>query len=151
MQVSPALKRLLSIRKLEEHQRQVELISAKAELDRLRSMLDRAHRRLRMARSLISASIAGGALEDRLTAIEESTVLDKLTKLLVEKINAADQRLAQARAQFLSKRIERRQVETLLHAAQSQVDNDQRRKSQLALDEWHRFRQSAARRQSSSE
>ena len=151
MQVSPALKRLHSVRKLEEHQRQLELTAAKAELDRLRSMLERAHRRLRMARSLVSASITGGALEDRLTAIEETTVLEKLAKLLVEKINAADQRLAQARAQFLSKRIERRQVETLLHAAQTEVDNDQRRKSQLALDEWHRFRQSAARHRSGSE
>lgn len=151
MQVSPALKRLHSVRKLEEHQRQLEFTAAKADLDRLRSMLDRAHRRLRMARSLVSASIAGGALEDRLTAIEETVALDKLAKLLVEKINEADQRLAQVRAQFLSKRIERRQVETLLLAAQTEFDNDQRRKSQLSLDEWHRFRQTAARRQSGSE
>ncbi|HEY2472139.1 MAG TPA: hypothetical protein VGI45_30410 [Terracidiphilus sp.] len=140
MQLSKALERLHSVRKIEEQQQEAELNEVTAELYRLRGMLDRVHQRIETARALASASIGNGMIEDRFSALEETVLLGRLATVLVKKVKLADQRLLEARAQLLAKRIERRQVETLLDAAQRQVEKDENRKSQQSLDEWYRLR-----------
>jgi flagellar export protein FliJ len=140
VQLSKALERLHSVRKIEEQQQEAELNEVTAELYRLRGMLDRVHQRIETARALASASIGNGMIEDRFSALEETVLLGRLATVLVKKVKLADQRLLEARAQLLAKRIERRQVETLLDAAQRQVEKDENRKSQQSLDEWYRLR-----------
>jgi flagellar export protein FliJ len=134
------LKRLLSVRKLEEQQCESELNSARVELHRRQRLLDNLHVRHRRARVLLGATIRSGGVEDRFSAQEELEVCDRLVPDLRMKVDVAEELLSQARAKLLSKRIDRRQVETLVEAAQMQVKQWDDRKNQQAFDEWFRSR-----------
>jgi len=141
---SRTLKRLHAIRSAEEQQCRTTLDAAVSDLRSLERMLARVKQRRGCARSLIAASIRSGVAEDRMAALEEASLFDRLARALAGKIAAAEQRLSQARNQFMAKRVERRQVETLLEAARVQAGIEASRKNQSALDEW--FRSSAKHR-----
>jgi hypothetical protein len=49
-------------------------------------------------------------------------------------------RRSSLREEFLNKRIERRQAETLIEEAKKREAVDQARRSQQSLDDWHRVR-----------
>lgn len=140
MSVAPTLIRLQSIRRAEEQQCRTMLDAAAAELDKFREMLASLKERLRRSRALITASVRTGVVEDRLAALGEDVLLGSLTRVLAAKIVDAEQCVLQARSQLLDKRIERRQVETLLEAVRLQAGIDESRKSQSAMDEWFRAR-----------
>ncbi|MGA7241754.1 MAG: hypothetical protein WBX19_01165 [Terracidiphilus sp.] len=62
----------------------------------------------------------------------------RLMKILAEKIGAARREVGEKRKEFLAKRMERRQVETLCDAMTAQDAVEAKRKNQMALDDWHR-------------
>jgi hypothetical protein len=138
--IPQSLERLHSIRAAEEQQQRTQMNAALAELHRLQSALGKTRERLRQARSLVATSVCSGKHEDRIAGIEEAAIADRLAKLLAGKIKTAEQHFIQVRAQFLAKRVERRQVETLLDAAREQSAIEGNRKAQSALDEWFRSR-----------
>jgi hypothetical protein len=138
--IPQSLRRLHSIRSAEEQQFRTHMISAFAELRSLQNALERTQERLRLARTLIANSVRTAESEDRIAGLEEAAQADRLTRLLRDRIRVAEQHFVRSRAQFLEKRVERRQVETLLDAARKRDAVEESRKAQIALDEWFRTR-----------
>ena len=140
MPVSRSLVRLHAIRVAEEQQRQTALDAALADLRDLQARLNAVNTGLGAARAMITSSIRSGVPEDRMAGLEQVELFERLAKILRERIALAEERLLQARTRFFAKRIERRQVETLLEAERVQAGVEESRKSQSALDEWFRSR-----------
>jgi hypothetical protein len=143
------LLRLYSIRSAEEQQFRMQMISAFAKLRNLRRALDRTGERLRAARTFIANSVRTAASEDRIAGLEDIAQADRLSRLLRDQILMAEQHLVRSRAQFLAKRVERRQVETLLDAARKRDAVEETRKAQTVLDEWFRSQQGQKRDETS--
>ncbi len=137
MAVSPALRRLLGVLMLEEEQRQIALESALGELRRLERALDSAAERERNGRLLLASSATSGELTDRLAGLEEMRAAKRRTAALQPWIQEVEEELAELRAAYLAKRIERRQAETLLEAAEAARRQEAARRGQRALDDWY--------------
>jgi flagellar biosynthesis chaperone FliJ len=140
------LMRLHSLRMVEEQQLHEQLNIALGELRRLHEAADENRQRMRRARALILSAVRSSTLVDRLAGLEEVALADRRTKAFVERIRTAEQRCIQAREQFLAKRVERRQVETLLDAERQRAVREENRRSQQQLDEWFRLRSAGDRR-----
>jgi hypothetical protein len=140
MAVSRALRRLLRIRNLEEGQCRVALDAALGELDRLGQALAATTERDRLGRRLVVASAASGELEDRLAGVEETHIARRQGGMLAGKIAAAEIDVARLRREFLGKRVERRQAETLIEEAAAGDAVETGRHEQQAADDWYRFR-----------
>lgn len=151
MPIPQSLGRLHSIRSAEEQQFRTHMISALAELRSLHNALERTQERLRLAQALIAKSVRTAESEDRIAGLEEAAHADRLSRLLRDRIRAAEQHFARSRAQFLAKRVGRRQVEILLDAARKRDAVEASRKAQLALDDWFRTRPTGKRDQSNGE
>ena len=137
MAASQNLRRLHSIREAEERQRRTVMESSIEQLRRLEATLKDTCRQARQARALIASSVRTGEFVDRIAAMEEMAASERLAKILPAKIAAAERQVASVREEFLAKRVERRQVETLLDAVKVQEAIETNRKSQLGLDDWH--------------
>ena len=136
MAASKILRRLRDIRQAEEEQCQAAMESAIAELLRLLGALEGIRTRIRRARMLIASSAQAGEFVDRIAGLEEIRLADLMTKTLAQKIHAAENSAEHKRQEFLDKRIERRQVETVYEAIQARDAEEVNRKSQLTLDDW---------------
>jgi|ERR1700739_479636 len=137
MAASHSLRRLHCIRDAEERQRRILMELEIAELRRFESALKDTLKRSRQARALLASSVRSGDQLDRIVALEEMRAAERLAQILRARIDVAQKRVAAVRQEFLAKRIERRQVETLLEAANAQEAIEANRKSQSALDDWH--------------
>jgi hypothetical protein len=152
MAVSRALRRLLHIRDLEEEQCRVALESASGTLHGLQHALEATGERGRRGRRLIEASAHSGELPDRLAGIEEIRAAERHGVALVPRIADAELDVAALREEFLAKRVERRQAETLIKETEAQDAIEAGRRSQQNLDDWfgnrmHRKDAEAAMRQ----
>jgi hypothetical protein len=136
MAASKILRRLRDIRQAEEEQSHAAMESAIAKLERLVTALEETRTRVRRARLLIAASAQTGEFVDRIAGLEEIRLADLMAKTLAEKIHAAENSAEHKRQEFLDKRIERRQVETVYEAIQARDTEAVNRKSQLMLDDW---------------
>lgn len=112
--------------------------SALVELHYLDEALMTTRRRARLARALVASSVQTGECLDRIAGLEEIAMADRLMKILAERIGAARREAGEMRREFLAKRVERRQVETLCDAMTAQDAVEAKRKNQMALDDWHR-------------
>jgi hypothetical protein len=135
MAVSNALRRLLQVRDLEEEQHKLALDSALAELHRLGSALHAARARERTGRALIAASAHSGDAAERVAGIVENEAGHHHAELLTLRRVAAEQRAASLRQEYLAKRVERRQVETVIQEAEAQETIEERRRDQQSADE----------------
>lgn len=138
MAISRSMSRLLSIRQAEEEQSRMQMESALVELHHLEVGLTATRRRARLARMLVASSVQSGECLDRIAGLEEIAMAYRLMKILTEKIGAARREVGEKRQEFLAKRMERRQVETLCDAMTAQDAVEAKRKNQMALDDWHR-------------
>ena len=138
MAASKSLQRLCEIRQAEEERNQAAMESAIAELQRLETALAKTGERLRRARALVAKSVQTGEFLDRIAGLEETRAADRMAKMLTRKIAAAESDVQKKRQDFLDKRIEHRQVETMYEAMRAREATEANRKSQLALDDWHR-------------
>jgi flagellar biosynthesis chaperone FliJ len=141
MAASRALGRLLRIRDLEEEQCHLALESALGELNRLESALKATVERERRGRRLVDASARTGELPDRLAGIEEAHAADRLFAVLGPRIAAKEEEVVARRQEYLAKRIERRQAETLIQESKALEATDADRRGQQALDNWYGSRQ----------
>jgi hypothetical protein len=143
--VSRALRRLLRIRDLEEEQSRIALGSAIGDLRQLEhAQATTAERDLR-GRRLVAASVHTGELTDRLAGLVEQRAADRFQLALAPRILDAEQDVAGLREDFLDRRVERRQAETLVKESEASEAIDADRKNQQGLDDWFRNRLHRAR------
>ena len=140
MAVSRALLRLLRIRHLEEEQSRLALEAGLGALHRLERAQAAAAAQDRNGRRLLQAGIRAGAPEDRWAAIEESRSAERMAGALAPHVAAASRQAAVLRAEFLEKRVQRRQAETLVEEARTRERQQAERRSQQGLDDWFRNR-----------
>ncbi|MGA2249474.1 hypothetical protein [Terracidiphilus sp.] len=162
MPVSSALKRLLRIRDLEQEQHQRALESALAELRQLERALEQAAARQRGGRTGFTASVLDQSLEmdrnpeqnssrkplERQSALTETTIGKRHALALAPRLLRAAAQAALRRQEFLSKRIERRQAETLIEETEAADALEANRKGQKSLDDWYLSRPRTDRRDS---
>ncbi len=137
MAVSRALRRLLRIRDLQEEQSRLALESALGELHRLENAMTATFERDRLGRSLVQTSVRTGELPDRLAGLEETRAASRHAAALVSKIDQAEEEVQDRRQEFLLRRVERRQAETLIQATEAREAAESNRRSQQALDDWY--------------
>lgn len=137
MAVKRTLKRLVHLLELEEEQCKTALETAMRQLRQIESALVAAEVRERAGRALVFSSALRNEIEDRLAGLEQSrAALRAQTHLLLRRQKTAEI-AEEKRALYLAKRIERRQVQTLVDAAGAREALENRRSTQAALDEWY--------------
>ncbi|MGA2833730.1 MAG: hypothetical protein ABSE55_11740 [Terracidiphilus sp.] len=137
MAVSRALRRLLRIRDLQEEQSRLVLESVQGELHRLENAMAATLARDRQGRSLVQAGARTGELPDRLAGLEETRVASLHAAALAPRIDATGEEVAGLRKDFLFRRVERRQAETLIQETEAREAVENGRRSQQALDDWY--------------
>jgi flagellar export protein FliJ len=135
MTVAPGLRRYLRVLVLEEEQAQTALEAAAAAVDLLEKRLSAATGRERDGRELLSASAWSGDALDRLAALEQMSAAQRAIKALRPMIMAATDLASQRREAFLTKRVERRQAETLVEEAEARAAVEASRRDQQTMDE----------------
>lgn len=147
MAVARSLRRLLRIRDLEEEQCRLALESALAERSRLLAALATAAERDRRGRRLTASSAQTVELSDRIAGLEETRIAKRVVTALTPRLALTEQLVAARRQEYLSKRVERRQAETLISETEQRDALDASRRSQQSLDDWYGnrvFRNAAA-------
>jgi flagellar biosynthesis chaperone FliJ len=144
MTVSRALRRLLRIRELEEEQSRLALEAASGDLHNLQHAQAATLERDRRGRRLVLASAMNGEFQDRLSGLEETRAAGRAALVLRPRIANAEQQVAGLREDFLARRVERRQAETLIEEGEARDALDADRRSQQALDDWFRNRRHTA-------
>jgi hypothetical protein len=134
--VSRALRRLLRIRELEEEQGRLALESALGDLRRLEKAQAAAAERDRRGRRLVDRSAHTGEMHDRLAGLEETHASQRTTAALGPLIEDAELEAASSREEYLARRIERRQAETLRDEAEARDALKADRRNQQGLDDW---------------
>jgi flagellar biosynthesis chaperone FliJ len=140
MAVSRALRRLLRIRELQEEQSRLALESALGELHRLEHALTANLERERRGRSLILTSAQTNYLTDRLAGLEETRSASLHAAALGPRIDGMGEEVTGCREDFLYKRVERRQAETLIRETEAREAIVDARRSQQSLDDWYSSR-----------
>lgn len=140
MAVSRALRRLLRIWDLEEEQGRLELESALSEIRHLKIVLAATVERARGGRRLAVASAYSGELADRLAGLEETRAAVRRAAALAPIIEEAELDAVALREEYLAKRVERRQAETLIQEIEARDAIEAGRRGQQALDDWFRNR-----------
>jgi hypothetical protein len=137
MPVSRALRRLLRVLEIEEEQNRLGLESAQGELARLERSLTVARIRERSGRHLVVASASSGELTDRLAGIAETAAARQRAIALELRILNVQADVSTLREAFLSKRVERRQAETLITETEAKDAAVSVRRNQQSLDDWY--------------
>ncbi len=136
MAVSRSMRRLLQILEIQEEECRGAMESARAELKRLEQALTWSVERARGGRRLIAASAASGEIADRIAGIEETQVAKRIAKVLTPRIANSESAVNLRQREFLAKRIERRQAETLIEEAKALEKVEAGRRAQRELDNW---------------
>lgn len=137
MSVSQAMRRLKRVLDLEEEQSKLALDSAMGQLLQLEHSITEADNQARDGRGLIVSSAQTGELTDRLAGLEEERAAGRRTATLAHQIEAAQSDAERLLHAFLDKRIESRQVGTLINESEAHDAIDAGRRSQQNLDDWY--------------
>jgi hypothetical protein len=137
MAVTLAMRRLLQVLEIEEEQAKLALESALGELRLLEQRRAAAVERNRSGRQLVKTSAQSGILTDRWAGLEEALAGNRHAALLMPRIAEADMLVGERRKEYLARRVERRQAETLIEEAEAREAADALRRSQQALDDWY--------------
>lgn len=136
MAVSRGLRRLYKLRNTEDLQKASLFKLAVAQLDQLKNAVEAAHNREGNGRTLVTRSVTTGETQDRLCGLEEIAAAVRISAVLESRLRSATEKVERIRSEFLNKRLEKRQAETLLHSALDREAGLAQRKMQLSLDEW---------------
>jgi len=134
---SQALRRLLQVLEIEEEQAKLALESAVGDLRLLEQRWAAAVERSRSGRQLVMASARSGNLTDRWAGLEEARVGTRRASQLMPRIAEAELVVNIRRQEYLSRRVERRQAQTLIEEAEAREAVEARRRGQQALDDWY--------------
>lgn len=127
--------RLLRVRDVEEEQRRLALEAALGELHQLESARASAIARECRGRQLLVTSVYAGEVTDRAAALVEVKAAALCAFALMARLAVAANTVMQSRAAYLEKRLERRQVQTILDEAAAKDAIESGRRGQQALDE----------------
>lgn len=136
------MRRLLRVLELEEEQAQRALEAATAELRLLENASQGARERERRGRASIAASAASGPVHDynstldRIAGLEDIRLGQRTAAALAPRIAEGQAKAAARREEFLAKRVERRQAETLVRAAEAREAREAAQREQQSLDDW---------------
>lgn len=136
MGVSRAMRRMLGVLESQEEQCRMALESALSDQRRWQAALAAAKERNSKGRRLVTASAGTGELVDRIAGIEEVSAARRQAAVVMPKIAEAQQMVAMRRREFLAKRIERRQAETLIQKTEATLEREAARRTQRELDDW---------------
>lgn len=136
MAVSRAMRRLLQVLEIQEEHCRGVLEAARAELKRFEQALTRSVERGRSGRLLVAQSAASGEITDRIAGIEETQVAKRIATALAPRIAESESAVNLLQREFLAKRIERRQAETLIEEAETLDRVEAGRRAQRDLDNW---------------
>lgn len=136
MAVSRAMRRLLRVLEMQEEQSRAALASALADLKRLERALAATAERDRGGRRLVAASVSTGELADRLAGLEETRAARRHAAALAPRITETKLVAGERQREFLRKRIERRQAETLIRKTEARDAIEAGRRAQKGLDDW---------------
>jgi len=142
MAVSRAMRRLLQVLEIQEEECRAALESARAEFRQLEQALTRSVECERGGRRLVAASAVTGEVTDRIAGIEETRTARRIAAVLAPRIAEAELAVHSRRREFLGKRIERRQTETLIEEAKALDKTEAGRRAQRDLDDWFLGRRS---------
>ena len=143
MAVSKTIQRLRCILDVEEELRRRQLESAQADLARLELALRTAGEREREGRLLFSAGVRAEDLRNRLAGEAEMHAGRHRESILRQYIQQSKLVVDELRAAFLEKRVERKQAETFVKAAQVRESLEEDHRTQQSLDTWYLMRPSA--------
>jgi prophage DNA circulation protein len=115
----------------------VALESALAELNRLERALAALAQRDRRGRGLITLSARNGELPDRVAGMAEMRIAVEHAAALTPRLAATELDAADLREEFLVKRVERRQAETLIQETEAREAVEAARRGQQGLDDWY--------------
>ena len=136
MAVSRSMRRLLQVLEIQEEECRAAMESARAELSRLERALTRNVERERGGRRLVAVSATTGEITDRIVGIEETRTAKRVAAALAPRIREVEAAVNERRSQFLGKRIERRQAETLIEETEALDRVEAERRAQRDLDDW---------------
>lgn len=136
MAVSRGLQRLFEVRGLEEELSQVALEETVGGLRLLESALDAARERERNGRRHVTVNAASSDAADRIAGLEETRAASRRAKALKPRIAEMAVEVAARRGEFLRKRMERRQVETLIQKTKAADELMAGRRAQRVIDDW---------------
>jgi flagellar biosynthesis chaperone FliJ len=137
MPVSAALQRLLRVLDQEEELQRRELESAQGEMAKLELAKRVAGERQQKGRRLIASGVQSNDLCDRLTGMEEMLAGRHCGSVLQQRIHQSTLVIDELRTALLNKRVERKQAETLIEAAQAREAAAADRRMQQSLDDWY--------------
>jgi flagellar biosynthesis chaperone FliJ len=132
------LRRLCEIRRVEEQMQASLLDSANAELLQIDTALEEAHIRKRTGQVLARTGIQTGRAGDRVMGFEEIACATRVSQFLLTRKALAEERVEKIREEYLRKRAEKCQLESLLRKEAEREMAAIQRRSQSALDEWYR-------------
>ena len=135
MAVSRPMRRLLAVLQMQEEQSRLALESAVADLRRMEEAFKAAIERERGGRQLVAASARTGELVDRLAGMEEALAGQRHAVALKPRIAETELRVTSRRREFLGKRIERRQAETLIEKTIARDAIESGRRAQRDVDD----------------
>ncbi len=136
MAVSRGLQRLFEVRGLEEELSRAALEEALGNLRLLEASLEAAVERERGGRRHVTASAASSDAADRIAGLEETRAASRRAEALKPRIAEMEAEVAARREVFLGKRMERRQVETLIRKAKAADALIAGRREQREIDGW---------------
>jgi len=139
------LRRVLRLRRLLEEQTQQELERRSAEVRRLENAAGEQRTRARRARGEALRQLTSGGA-DWLVEVADAEILAWKSARLRSQAESRLPELEAARTALLERRVERRQVETLVTEAAAAGALDESRREQRRIDDW--FQSRAARDQS---
>lgn len=146
-----ALRRLLRVFVLEEEQAQGALEAGIANQRHLEVLLEAAVEKRRAGQRLFLASAHKHDTIDRLDALEEVEAARRAVAALRPRIVQAEIETCQRREEFLAKRVERRQAETLIRETDARTAVETARRTQQSMDERHLRRISQISREGRAE
>lgn len=135
MAVSKALRRLLHIRGIEEEQRRLSLETALGQLASLKLAHHAAGERERQGHALMETGAKSGDTADRQAGLVEADGAHRRVLVLAPRIAASEFETSERRREYLDKRVERRQAETLLEKTEAADAMESGRRSQSAIDD----------------
>jgi hypothetical protein len=148
MGVSTAMRRLLRVLDMEEALRRRELESAQGELTQLELALRASSERQRNGRRLIASAVHSDDLRDRLAGKEEVQAGERSGAIFEQRIHRSSLLVEDLRTALLDKRVERKQAEALIKAAEAGEAIEAERRMQQSLDDWYLTRIPAERSES---
>jgi hypothetical protein len=137
MAIARAMRRLLQVLEIEEEQAKLALESALSVLRLLEQRRAAAVERNRSGRQLVKASAQSGSLTDRWAGLEETQAGNRHAAFLMPRIAEAELVASVRQQEYLARRVERRQAETLIEEAEAREAVEAGRRNQRALDDWY--------------